>query len=204
VRIPGFQYDKKFDYPWAGPFQANPTALSLPPGASVSYSLAANYVLPPGISLDPQTGIISGMAEDFTPNSSRYWGANVIRTLVTPTGEVFTATIVMWPSLVVPYFAFRIDDPDYNIQRFRFVHDQAFQTDAPLPVNALPGDTYSTFRLASSVPAWFTINANTGALSGTPPASAVSTQGRLLDFGVTITRNGRTRNAGGQALYVVN
>lgn len=202
VGMPYYYYENAFDYLWNAPFMNTPTPLALPAGSTVSYAVATNDALPPGIVLNPQTGVVSGMADVFDPINGPYWGANIVRTITSPSGETYTADITMWPSLLRPRYTFAPGDTSNALHSISFAPDQPRRSGAPTPVNFLPGDTQSSFTFLNPMPSWLQLDPATGELSGTAPASALGEFG-IINLSLTVTRNGQTITTGVQTSYRV-
>jgi large repetitive protein len=202
VGLPFFYYESAFAYPWNASFVNTPTPLSLPSGSTVGYAVASGDDLPPGIVLNLQTGVVSGMAEVFDPIGVRYWGANIVRTITSPSGETYTAEVTMWPSLLRPRYTFAPGDISNALHNIRFAPGQPTRSGAPTPVDFLPGDTQSAFTFADPMPSWLQLDPVTGELSGTSPDSAVG-EFRIINLRLTVTRNGQSITTGVQTSYRV-
>lgn len=152
----------------------------------------------------------SDLGRPVLDEGSWYWGATVVRTIVTGTGETFTATSMMYPSLVIPrlHYGNRVD-PAHLRPNLPYNYGLLTYTDA------LPGDVLSDFAVEGShpsdgpAPAWLQVNPTTGELVITPPPNENPgpfpqpqwNQRYIVAY--TITRNGIMRRDGsGIGFYV--
>lgn len=209
VGMPTLSYDHAWDYWWLTPFQSNPTALTLSPGGTMNYSMAPGEALPPGISLNPTTGVVSGTPQDFDISASpSIWGANIVRTITDASGHSYSQQVVMWPQYLLPTFTYLASDTSTGLASFDLVHDQPFSFGLPRRRYFLSDDVAIGFSFAANgpsgdaPPAWLHVDPNTGEVTATPPASAANTT-HTFNLTMTITRNGQSINSAVQAFVTV-
>lgn len=192
VLSPDFHYDRDWSMTWAVPFRAEPKAVSPPPGAVVSYSMQAGKVLPPGLVLDAATGVVSGLPDEFSSGGPS-WGASIVRTLTSPTGEASSLEFTIWPQVALPFLSY--DGNTAEIRRLK--SEQRFNFGTPIRTRFIDGDTLGGCafeRFGGRVePAWLELDAATGELSATPPASAKSSFAYSFEVLCTVRRNGLSR-----------
>lgn len=189
-----FGYDACCNYVWAVPFKATPTA-KMPAGATVTYAVQSGHSLPPGIALDPATGVITGVPQPFEATSPAIWGSEIVRTITSSSGQRFTTTATMWPSFVRPSIGYDNANPAH------LKANQRVSLGLPMKINLLPGDVLSSFSLASSglentaAPSWMHIDATTGEVTATLPGSLAApvnqpiwSQDMVVNY--SIVRNG--------------
>ena len=131
-------------------------AQSIPAGAKVSYS-ASN--LPPGLTLDPATGKITG-----TPTTAGTWDVAVVSTVTTANGQTLQLNNTVPISIT--------DAPLVN----GIVGDAYVQKVVP---TGLPeGSTY-TLKSADNLPAGLSFNPATGTITGTPTVAGTADNVKL-------------------------
>jgi hypothetical protein len=180
------------------PYQSpTPTISPQPPvGSVVSHSTTSR--LPPGLVLDPTTGVLSG-----TPSEVGEFQFHVVAAVRPPGGGEY--------STIGAYFIVRVQGPlpQYTADSYRnrngsFLPNVSFHVRAGDRITVTPdsvqegqpGDRYNFALLPDSqgnpVPSWVTVDAATGVVSAAAPSDFWS--GKQVSFVVRLTteRNGRT------------
>ncbi|HEY8100238.1 MAG TPA: putative Ig domain-containing protein [Burkholderiaceae bacterium] len=163
--------------PWTS--QAFTATPNLPlAGATYQFSMSnhngANNVLPPGLALDSNTGIISG-----TPTTivSGNYG---IAVQVSSNGAVFTTYTTLSLNINSPVYIFYPGGGGTP-----YVNTPSIHLNSPTPV---PGATYFfTIPQGMTLPSGLSLNPTTGVISGTPTGGGGSSS---LSINVVITNNG--------------
>lgn len=170
------------------PVSVAPTGNFVPfPGAQVTYAVQSG--LPPGLAIDPATGVLSGV-----PSEQGQFTTVVQETVDLPNGTRSTVSTGVGFSVTGP----RVTYPNLNmVARW----DEPFEA-VPTVVNGRQGDVYS-FQLApypgstfngnatsTPVPPWLHIDPASGRIYGVgPPAGSIGYQYELNAVLTTI-RNG--------------
>ena len=144
--------------------------------------------LPPGLTLDAQTGVINGTTELFNPTNPWYWSADIIRTITDSSGQTFENSVGIWPKISVPSLSYSgAIFGDLHLKRA-----QLFNFGPPVRADFIDGDTVGSFALASDgstdAPSWMHIDPVTGELTATPPSwAALRMYTAVVKY--TVTRN---------------
>jgi hypothetical protein len=150
-----------------------PTLGNLTPGLPVTFSAPAN-TLPAGLSLDPNSGFISGI-----PAAA---GLSTFTITVSNGGRTGSATVT-WT--VVPAGPFTLAYPDAQV----WVVGTAIGIQAPALGNVTPGLPVSFSVPANAMPAGLSLDPATGAITGSPNTAGAKT------FTVTASNGGRSASA---------
>ncbi|WP_420993120.1 kelch repeat-containing protein [Cupriavidus sp. 30B13] len=154
-----------------------PIAINAPAssgGPITGYSIAP--ALPAGLTLDAQTGVISG-----TPT------VTVAETLYTITGTNAAGTVVVTLRLAVQAAPVAPASLAYDTPAALYVAAEAIVPNTP----RVTGGAASAFTVAPALPAGLSLNAQTGAITGTP--AAVQSQATY-----TVTASNRAGSAQAQ------
>jgi hypothetical protein len=111
--------------------------------------------LPPGLGVNPSTGLISG-----TPNLAGNFVVAVVGINAAGQGPVGTLTLTIQPAAAAPVITSQGAAPAQAGAAFAY---QITATHVPTSFDVL------------NAPAWLTVNNQTGALAGTPPLPGIST-----------------------------
>ncbi|MBC7954623.1 MAG: hypothetical protein H7Y33_01965 [Cytophagales bacterium] len=178
---------------WLMPFRAAPNAPTA--NVPVAYAVDAAHSLPPGLTLNAATGVISGIPADFDPENPRYKDAQILRTQTGEGGHTIVSAVTLRPTIRKPEVYVHIGN-DLHVRTI-----QRTGLGTTLFYYGEPGDQVTFIGLASldplrdPVPSWMTLNYPVigGEVAVAPPANAT---GRYDNYVLryTILRNGVSLN----------
>ncbi len=187
------------------PFSASPaTSFAAASNATISYALGVDAQLPPGLALDPATGVISGVPTDYIPSVTPNV-FTVVATAVLPTGSESATT--MYTQIqergVYPFYPVSSlgdattygSTPSYPEALSVLTRAGSTETWAPGTIyGGLPGDTYGFAIVASpflpgAPPSWVSVDPVSGVVTASVPSVGIPA-GTRFGLEITLVRNG--------------
>lgn len=190
VLVPGARYPSRADSLGVGAVVSDPLVIGgweAPPDAKVSWTYGLRSgSLPPGLTMDPSNGKISG-----TVNQKGSFTATISATMTTQFGAYEA----------VANYTTNVDIPGFNYVYVRATGgvtayvSQPFVAEVSLSATAPPGTTISNFKLTEAqLPAGLSLDPVSGRVSGTPiapvPGRGYPVQATIVSGGLTNTTNG--------------
>ncbi len=186
------------------PFTATPvTSFVDATNASITYALGTGVTLPPGLALDPATGVISGTPSDFVPSITPNTIA-VVATAVLPTGAESATTMFFQiaETGIYPFYPVSSQGAPTTYSPSADPEALSVPTTAGTTITwapgtiygGMPGDSYhfaivaSPFSSGLPVPSWVSVDANSGVVTATVPSTGAA--GQRFGLEITVTRNG--------------
>ena len=187
------------------PFTATPISSFVDAtNASITYALGTGVTLPPGLVLDPATGVISGTPSDFIPSVTPNTIA-VVATAMLPTGAETATTLYFQiaETGIYPFYpvsslgAATTYSPSADPEALSVTTTPGTTiTWVPGTIyGGMPGDSYhfaivaSPFSSGMPAPSWVSVDPDSGVVTAAVPSAGVFA-GTRFGLEITVTRNG--------------